>query len=312
MYCYRPKRANNAVKKLHKVFKYWQLYVMLLPSLIYIIIFNYGPMYGVQIAFKDFSTSLGIRASRWIGIKNFLKFVHYKGFVQILTNTITLSLYNILVGFPLPIILALMMNEIRSVKLKKTAQMITYLPYFISAVVECGLVVIFLNQSTGVVNHIIATFGGKRIAFMTSAEWFKSIFVISDVWKTCGWNTIIYIVALSGVSQECVESAKVDGASRMRIVWNINLPSIMPTIIIQLILRTGRILSVGHEKVLLLINDLNSSSANIISYYTYRVGLQAGEFSYSSAIGLFNNIANILMLIIVNYIASKVSETSLF
>ena len=285
---------------------------MLLPSLIYIIIFNYTPMYGVQIAFKDFSTSLGINGSRWIGIENFVKFINYIGFAQILTNTIILSLYSILVGFPLPIILALMMNEIRNARFKKAAQMITYLPYFVSAVVECGLVVIFLNQSTGIVNHIISALGGERIAFMTSAKWFKTIFVFSDVWKTCGWNTIIYLVALSSVSQECIESAKVDGASRLRIVWHINIPSIMPTVIIQLILRTGRILSVGHEKVLLLINDLNSSSANIISYYTYRVGLQVGEFSYSSAIGLFNNVANILMLLVVNYIASKVSETSLF
>lgn len=294
------------------IFKYWQLYLMLLPSLAYIGIFNYGPMYGVQIAFKNFSTSLGINGSEWIGLKNFVRFINYTGFSQIMKNTVFLSLYNIGVGFPLPVLLALMMNEIRHTGYKKTAQMMTYLPYFVSAVVECGLVVIFLDQTSGIINHIIAALGGERKSFITSAKWFKTIFVFSDVWKTCGWNTIIYMVALSGVSQECIESAKVDGASRFRIVTNIKLPHIMPTVIIQLILRTGRILSVGHEKILLLINDLNSSSANIISYYTYRVGLQAGEFSYSSAIGLFNNFANILMLLIVNYIASKVSETSLF
>ncbi len=301
------KRASG-----HGALYYWQLYLMLLPAVAYIGLFNYGPLYGIQIAFKEFRTDLGIWGSAWTGVSQFAHFLTYKDFWLIFGNTVELSLYNIAVGFPMPVILALMINEISNAKLKKTAQLITYMPYFVSTVVECGLVLIFLNQSNGIINHALAALGYDRIPFMTKPEYFKTIYVLSDVWKSCGWNTIIFLVALTGVSQESIESAKVDGASRLRIILSINIPHILPTVIIMLILRTGRILSVGHEKVLLLVNDLNIESANIISYYSYRVGLQGADFSYSTAIGLFNNVANLIALLIVNAIASKVSETSLF
>lgn len=299
-------------KKRRSPLYYWQLYLMLLPAIAYVVIFEYGPLYGVQIAFRTFRTNLGIWGSPWVGLKHFRRFVTYANFWQILGNTISLSCYNILVGFPLPVIMALMMNEIRNRRFKKAAQLITYAPYFVSTVVECGLVLIFLNQSSGIINHFLEAIGLERIDFMTQPGWYKTIYVVSDVWKTCGWNTIIFMVALSGVSQEAVEAARVDGASRFRIMLNINLPHILPTVIIMLILRAGRVLSVGHEKTLLLINDLNTSSANIISYYTYRVGLLGGDFSYSAAIGLFNNITNLVALLLVNAIANKVSKTSLF
>lgn len=295
-----------------RAYDYRYLYLLLLPAVLYIAVFNYGPMYGIQIAFKDFRASRGIWGSSWVGFKHFIRFFNYLDFWKIIGNTAGLSLYGIIAGYPFPILLALMLNEVNNQKFKKTVQLVTYAPHFLSTVVECGLILIFLNQSTGIINHMIAALGGERVAFMTSPQWFKTIYVFTGVWKNTGWNTIIYLATLSGVSQDCIEAARVDGASRLRVMFHINLPHILPTMIILLILSTGNILSVGFEKVFLLQNDLNMSSASIISTYTYRVGLMGGEFSYSAAIGMFNSVVNVVILLLVNTASSRLSGTSLF
>ena len=296
---------------MRRVYAYRHIYLLMLPALVYIIIFNYGPMYGAQIAFKNYRVSKGIWGSSWVGFKNFIRFFNYLDFWKIMKNTAGLSLYGILAGFPTPVILALLLNEVENAKFKKTVQLITYAPHFLSVVVGCALILIFFNQTNGIINNIIEVFGGTRTAFLTDPKWFKSLYVLTGVWKNTGWNAIIYLAALSGISQECVEAARVDGASRFQIMIHVNLPHIVPTMLILLILSTGNILSVGFEKVFLLQNDLNFDASTIISTYTYRVGLMGGEFSYSTAIGLFNSAVNVLVLMIVNTISDRLTKTSL-
>ena len=290
----------------------WQLYVLILPAILYLVLFHIIPMYGVQIAFKDFRTSKGIWGSAWVGLKHFRRFVNYPNFWKLVRNTLFISLYS-LATFPLPVILALLINEVRNVAFKKTVQLITYAPHFISVVVLCSMVTLFLNRSNGVINHVIAALGGERIDFLGSASMFSSVYVWSGAWQNVGWSSILYISALTNISSEMVEAAKIDGASRLQIVTRINIPSILPTVIIMLILRCGNVLSVGFEKVYLLQNDLNLDASQIISTYVYEVGLGSGaQFSYSSAIGLFNNGINILILLLVNRISKAVSSISLF
>lgn len=298
-------------RTLRKVYAFRHIYLLMLPALVYIIIFNYGPMYGAQIAFKNFRVSKGIWGSDWVGLKNFIRFFQYPDFWKIMTNTMGLSLYGIIAGFPTPVILALLLNEVENGGFKKSVQLITYAPHFLSVVVGCGLVLIFFNQTNGIVNNIIEVCGGTRIAFVTDPRWFKSLYVWTGVWKNTGWNAIIYLAALSGISRECVEAAKVDGASRFKIMLHVNLPHIVPTMLVLLILSVGNILSVGFEKVFLLQNDLNFDSSTIISTYTYRVGLMGGEFSYSTAIGLFNSVVNVLVLLFVNTLSDRLTKTSL-
>ena len=290
----------------------WQLYVLILPAILYLVLFHIIPMYGVQIAFKDFRTSKGIWGSAWVGLKHFRRFVNYPNFWKLVRNTLFISLYS-LATFPLPVILALLINEVRNVAFKKTVQLITYAPHFISVVVLCSMVTLFLNRSNGVINHVIAALGGERIDFLGSASMFSSVYVWSGAWQNVGWSSILYISALTNISSEMVEAARIDGASRLQIVTRINIPSILPTVIIMLILRCGNVLSVGFEKVYLLQNDLNLDASQIISTYVYEVGLGSGaQFSYSSAIGLFNNGINILILLLVNRISKAVSSISLF
>ena len=302
---------HDARRFMHHVYMHRQIYLLMLPAIIYIAVFHYGPMYGAQIAFKNFRPSRGIWNSDWVGMKNFIRFFNYMDFWKIIGNTVGLSLYGIIAGFPAPILLALLLNEVKNQRFKKTVQLITYAPHFLSVVVGCGLILIFFNESNGIVNNIIDTFGGTRTAFLTDPKWFKTLYVFTGIWKNTGWNAIIYLAALSGVDQECVEAARVDGASRLKIILHINLPHILPTMVILLILSTGNILSVGFEKVFLLQNDLNFDSSTIISTYTYRVGLMGGEFSYSTAIGLFNSVVNVIVLLIVNKISDRLTQTSL-
>lgn len=304
--------ARREKKKLLKeILAHWHLYLLILPAFIYIVIFSYGPMYGVQIAFKDFRPSLGIWGSQWTGLKHFIRFITYPDFFKMLRNTLGITLYS-LATFPCAIILAILFNEIRSVKFKKTVQMVTYAPHFLSTVVLCSLVILMLNKNTGPINNVRALVGAERIDFMTQPQFFSSIYVWSGVWQNVGWSSIIYIAALSSVSPELVEAATIDGAGRLRIIWHVSIPGILPTIIITFILNTGNILSVGFEKIFLLQNNLNLETSRVISTYTYEVGLVSGQFSYSAAIGLFNNIVNVIMLSIVNAISKKVSEVGLW
>ena len=308
-----PHRAggNKTGRLLKRIIASWQIYLLILPAFIYLFIFNYIPMYGVQIAFKNYRTSLGIWGSEWIGFEHFIRFVNYPVFWKIIRNTISISLYT-LATFPCSVILALLINEINNTAFKKSVQMITYAPHFISTVVVCGMVILFLNRSTGIINNFMAFLGMERLDFMTKPNWFSSIYVWSGVWQGLGWGSIIYLAALSGVSPEQVEAAKIDGAGRLQVIRHVNLPTIMPTIVIMLILSSGRILSVGFEKIYLLQNNLNLDASQVISTYVYRIGLLGGQFSYSAAIGLFNTVVNFALIIIVNTIARKATGISIW
>lgn len=289
----------------------WQWYLLLLPGLIYLIIFEYGPMYGVQIAFKNYRPKLGIWGSEWVGLKYFIRFVEHPLFWKMVKNTLSITLLS-LSTFPCAIIFALFLNEVKQVRFKKGIQMITYMPHFLSEVIVCALTKLILDRSVGPINNLIAALGGERIPFMEDPNAFPFIYVLSGLWKSLGWSSIIYVSALSSVSAEEVEAARIDGASRLQVMWHINIPGILPTVIITFLLNVGSLMSVGYTKVLLLQTDLNLETSTVIGTYSYEIGLLGGQYSYSSAIGLFNNIVNILAMLIANQVAKKVSETSLF
>ncbi len=301
----------NKTLKLMK--RNWLLYVFLLPAAIYIGTFMYAPMYGLIIAFKDFTASKGIMGSPWVGMKWFETFFSTPRFWQILKNTLTLSIYSLIVGFPLPIILALFINDIGNLKAKKFAQTVTYMPYFISTVVLVGMMSVLFSPRSGVVNALLAHLGGSGDTFfMGESKYFPHMYVWSGVWQSMGWNSIIYIAALTGVSQELHEAAKIDGANKFQRVLHVDLPAILPTMVILLIMNCGNILSVGYEKVYLLQNSLNTPVSEVISTYIYKMGLQQQRYSYSTAIGLFNNVINFVILVIVNKLSKKVSGTGLW
>ncbi|MCI8798571.1 ABC transporter permease subunit [Acetatifactor muris] len=307
------KKKITAAYVIKRLKESWQLYLLLLPAFIYVVIFSYGPMYGIQIAFKNFKPSIGITESEWLDplFKNFIRFFKYPDFWKMIRNTLSITLYS-LATFPCAIIFALMLNEVRRIRLKKSIQMITYATHFLSEVVACSLVLMMLDRANGPVNNLIAALGGERIPFITNPRAFSSIYVWSDVWQNLGWNSILYIAALASISPELVDAARVDGANRMQIIRHINIPGIMPTIAITFIMRLGGLLSVGYSKIYLLQNDLNLSASQVISTYVYDIGILGGQYSYSTAIGLFNNIVNIICLLIANKVVRRLTETGLF
>ena len=288
------------------------LYLLIFPVVVYFVVFHYIPMYGVQIAFKDFIVTKGITGSPWVGFAHFERFFNSYYFWRLIKNTLGLGLYELLVGFPIPILLALMLNEVKNKFFKRFVQTVTYAPHFLSTVVLVGMLFIFLSPRTGLVNRLIELFGGEPIAFMVSPEWFKTLYVFSGVWQQMGWSSIIYFAALSAIDPQLHEAATVDGAGRLRRIWHINLPCIMPTIVILLILNTGSILSIGFEKVYLMQNAMNMESSDVISTYVYRSGILGAQYSFSAAVGLFNSVVNAIMLVVVNYMARRVGETSLW
>lgn len=294
---------------LQRVISSWQIYMLILPAFVYACMFMYAPMYGIQIAFKKFSTSKGIWGSAWVGLKHFQTFVKNPYFLNMIRNTLVISLYS-LATFPLPVFFALLLNEVRNKLFRKTVQMVTYAPHFISTVVLCSIVTLFLNKNTGVINNIIEFLGGTRKEFMSIPSAFYSIYVWSGVWKGLGWGAILYLAALSSVSPELHEAAYIDGANRLQIIWHINIPSILPTVIIKLILSCGDLMDVGFEKVFLLQNSLNLETSQVISTYVYEMGLRNNRMDYSAAISLFNTVINIVLLLGVNTIAKKASEIS--
>jgi len=306
----RTRTASSTLLKTVK--RNWDLYVMIIPVIAFFIIFAYLPLYGIQIAFKDFSAFKGIWDSPWVGFKHFERFFDSYYFWRLIRNSFLLGIYSLAIGFPIPIILALMLNEVKSNRFKKFVQTITYAPYFLSTVVIVGMLFIFLSPRTGLINHIIQAFGGDPIAFMTSSGWFKTLYVFSDVWQTAGWSSIIYLASLAGIDSQLHEAAKVDGATKLQRIWHINIPGIMPTIIILLILNLGSVLSIGFEKVLLMQNNLNMSGSDIISTYVYRSGILDAQYSFSTAVDLFNSIINFILLVTVNYVARRVNDTSLW
>jgi putative aldouronate transport system permease protein len=269
-------------------------------------------MYGLQIAFKDFNAALGITGSPWVGFKHFIRFVNGTSFWTLIWNTLGINLYTLLVAFPAPIMLAIILNEIRSRSFKKWLQTITYVPHFISTVVMVSMIMILLNPSYGIVNQLLILLGNEPLDFMTKKEWFKTIYVLSDIWQNAGWGSIIYLAALAGIDPEQHESAMIDGASRLQRIWHVNLPGILPTIVILFILNAGGMMSVGFEKVFLMQNPLNNESSEVISTYVYKIGLLQAQYGFSAAVGLFNSVVNFILLLVVNTVAKRLNQSSLW
>lgn len=299
-------------EKLKNIKRYSSLYALLMVPLVWYIVFKYIPMYGLQIAFKRFNPSLGIAGSPWAGMTYFKQFFGSYYFGDILWNTISLSLFTMLIGFPMPIILALLINEIKSIKFRKIIQNITYMPNFLSVVVIVSMLTLFSNKDYGLFNKLTGFFGTASVDFMSKPSCFQPLYVFSNVWQFMGFNAIIYIAALAGVDQELYEAASIDGATRMQKIIHISVPCIMGTILIMFIMRIGNLMSVGFEKVLLMQNSVTLSSSEIISTFIYKNGIQKGQFSYSTAVGMFNSVINFILLISANSISKKTTKTGLW
>jgi putative aldouronate transport system permease protein len=309
----KPPAMNTYRKSLYKrVISGWQLYVILLLPLLWVLIFNYGPMYGLQLAFKRYSPRAGIWGSNWIGFSYFKQFFGSRISWQIIRNTFVLSMFSIIAGFPIPILLAIAFNEVRARKYKKFVQMITYAPYFISTVVLVGMMMMLLETRVGIVNRLMGLVGIDPVNFMGKPELFRSVYVWSGVWQTSGYSCIIYIAALAGINSELQEAATIDGANKIQRIWHVDLPCIRPTITIILIMGFGYTMSIGFEKVFLMQNSLNTATSEIISTYVYKIGMQSNNFGLSTAIGLLNSVINLALLILANLVARKVGETSLW
>lgn len=298
-----------------RVKKDWQrnrsLYVLVIPVILFYLLFHYKPMYGAIIAFQEYNPRLGIGGSEWVGFEHFIRFFHSPYFGRLVRNTLLISLYGIIFGFPAPIILALLLNETKAKRFRKSVQTITYLPHFISLVVVTGIIKDF-TQSTGLINDIIVWLGGSRTSLIQNPDLYRTIYIVSDIWQEIGWGSIIYLSALAGVDQQLYEAASIDGANRWKQLIHVTLPWIAPTIIIMLIMRMGHLLGAGYEKTILLYNEATYETADVIASYIYRVGILERNWSYSTAIGLFNSVINLTLLVITNKISKRVSETSLW
>ena len=291
------------------------LYALMTPSLILLILFSYLPMYGIIIAFKDYNAVQGLWGSPWtknFGFAHFIRFVTAYNFTSLIKNTLVLSLYSLVVNAICPVVLALFVNEIQNKAFKRTVQTISYSPYFISCVVMVGMVVSFLNVDRGIVNKVITSFGGKGTMFMSDPDWFVHLYVWTGVWQGVGWASIVYLGCLSNVDPCLHEAAVIDGASRMKRLWHINLPAIIPVFTIQLILSVGNIMNVGFEKAYLMQTDANLSASEIIATYAYKISLLKKQYSFGTAVGLFNAAINIILLFIVNFVSKKVGQESLW
>lgn len=309
-------RAKNMTKREYRIFKRmrrcWQLYLLLLLPAVYLFIFHYVPMYGATLAFKEYNPVGGIMGSPWVGLEYFERFVTSPSFFSVVKNTLLLSVYTLVFSMPFPILLALSLNECRSKFARKTVQMVTYAPYFISTVIMVALLMQWSSVNGGLFNNIIGLFGFEPVNLFSDAKYSRSTYVISNIWQFTGFNSIIYLAALAGVDMGLYEAAKVDGATKLQKIGYIDLPSLLPTIVILLILNVGQIMNVGFEKVYLMQNDLNVQVSEIIATYTYKIGLLELNFSYSTAVGLFNSIINFILLITVNTIARRMGDTSLW
>jgi putative aldouronate transport system permease protein len=299
-------------RRFMRVGRYWELYLFLVPAIVLIAVFNYWPMYGIQIAFRDYKPLLGITGSKWVGLKHFNRLLSLPALKQIVSNTFTLAALGIVVGFPFPIMLAIILNQLRSERFKRVVQTVTYLPHFISTVVLVGMLFVFLSPTYGIWGVIARELGVEARNIMGEKSSFKWVYTISGIWQNCGWDAIIYLAALSSIDPTLYEAAVIDGANRWHRIWYIDLPSILPTMTILLILSSGGFLSVGFDKVFLMQTDATLSVSEIISTYTYKMGLVNSQYSFSTAVSLLNTLVNFIILVTVNFIASKVSETSLW
>jgi len=292
----------------------WQLYLLCLPAIIYVAIFEYGPMYGIQLAFRNFRARDGIWGSEWVGLANFQRFFNSHWFEVVVRNTLTINIYGLLAGMPIAIFISLLFNQTRNKHYKKVVQTTLYAPHFISVVVMAGMTILFLSPQAGIINVLIQRFGGTPVFFMAREDLFHHIFVWTGIWQSTGWATIIYVAALSGVNPELYESARVDGASKHHLIRFIDIPTILPTIMIVLILNMGSMMSLGFQRVFLLQNPHNLMASEVISTYVYRISLvaQTPQFGLATAVGLFNTAINVALLFMANWISRKVTATSLF
>jgi len=302
------KQRPSLIKNIRR---YWELYLLILPVLVYFIVFKYIPMYGIQIAFKDYYPGMKMMDAEWLGFDHFERLFRSSTFWTALKNTLTISLMQLILGFPFPIFLAILLNELSSGKMKKLLQTVSYAPHFISTVAMAGIIMAFTTE-TGLVGQIYTAITGEAIDLLTMPAAFKWIYVIGNEWKNVGWSSIIYIAALSSVDVSLYEAAKVDGANRWQKVWYLDIPSLIPTMVILLILNCGRILNLGYEQVLMLQNSLNLSGSEIISTFSYKVGMIERSYGFSTAVGLFNSVVNLILLTSVNKISKKVSGSGLW
>jgi len=308
----QKKKESLGIRLWKNMKKNWILYVMIAPVAVYYIVFAYTPMYGILLAFKNYKVKLGILGSPWVGLDHFQRFFSAYNFKQLIGNTVGISVYSLIIGFPIPIVFALMLNYLTHHKLKKIVQMVSYAPYFISTVVICGMITIFMAPDTGILNVLRGYLGMESVNFLSKPEWFKSIYVWTGVWQGMGWSSIIYISALAGVDYEMHEAAIVDGATKIQRMLHVDLPSIKPTILMLLILQMGSLMNVGFEKVYLLQNTLNKSAASVISTYVYEVGLINSDYGYSTAVGLFNSLINLALVVAANQLSKRFAGESLF
>ena len=288
------------------------LLMLAAPTVLYYLVFHYFPLYGIIIAFKDFTPGLGIWGSTWVGFEHFVRFFDSVYFWRLISNTLIISIYTIIFGFPIPIIFALLLNEMKSEKYKRVVQTISYMPHFISLVVVVGIMVNFLSLNDGIVNVMLTKFGMTQVSFMTESSWFRFLYVASEIWQQFGWNSIIYLAAMSSIDPTYYEAATIDGASRFDKMMKITLPSIMPTIVMLLIMRMGGLMSVGFAKIILMYSPATYDVADVISTYTYRTGIVGGNFSFGSAIGLFNAVINFIMLVGVNKLSRKINDIGIW
>lgn len=304
-----PRRSTGRVARF---FSKWQLLLMVALPILWYLIFCYLPMYGIQIAFRNYNPRLGYFGSPWVGLKHFERFFssYYAG--TVVWNTLSINLGLLLIGFPAPILLALLINELKSLRFKKTLQNVTYIPYFLSIVVVASMLKLFTHEKYGLLNMLLSSIGVKPIAFLESNAWFKPAYIISNAWQNAGWNAIIYIAALAGIDPVLYEAATIDGASRFQRIIRVSLPCIIPTIMTMLILRVGQLMSIGFEKALLLQNPLNISSSEIISTLVYKNGIQQGDYSYASAVGVMNSAVNLVLIVLANTVSKKLLEESLW
>ncbi len=312
----KRKTSEAKLMKRRKLRKLWDeqkyLFFMILPCLVYYFVFHYMPMYGVIIAFKDFDIVKGIMGSPWVGLDNFIQFFEGPYAWRLIRNTLLLSLYNLIFYFPIPIIFALFLNEVKNKWFKKAVQTISYLPHFVSVVIVVGMLQSMLSPSTGIINRIITSIGGEPINFFMQPNWFRTLYISSTIWQEFGWGSIIYLSALSSVDGGLYEAASLDGAGRFRCMWHVTLPAIRPTIIVLLILKVGNLLTVGYEKVIMMYNPGVYDTADIISSYVYRVGISQANYSFGTAVGLMNSVVSMILILLTNSVSKKLTETSLW
>ena len=310
----RDLRCNYRGNLSRRIFRNWQLYLFLLPAVVYFLLFRYYPMLGLQIAFKDYKPMLRIWGSPWAEDiwKYFNQFFTTPTFKRALPNTLAISVGTLIISFPIPVILALLLNQMTSKRYKKVVQTTLYAPHFISTVVMVGIVTLFFALKAGIVNHVIELLGGERIHFMAEPSWFRPLYIGSEIWQNAGWGSILYLAALSSISPELHEAAIMDGANKFQRVWHIDIPGILPTIVIMFILNSGKIMAVGQEKALLMQTSLNQSTSEIISTYVYKRGLQNHQYSFATAVGMFESVVNLVLLCTVNFISKRVTDSSLF